>query len=194
MKKLIISLGIVVTLFCSCSKDESSKNNTESKINSVLNEKDYESQKLMYQMLSKNEKYQIWTVKMEKLISDSKLNNQQVSLLNNLKNQLNVNLFDTKLNIDEREVFKTIYVKDFLNKAKRLFTKKYVFENFFTINGNANLSKIDYTKPVCSCNQSSIWSCAMGAYTCKETDKCRKDSDGCGFFGLYECNGNCFNN
>ena len=51
-------------------------------------------------------------------------NNQQVSLLNNLKNQLNVNLFDTKLNIDEREVFKTIYVKDFLNKAKRLFTKK----------------------------------------------------------------------
>ena len=147
----------------------------------------------MYQMLSKEEKHQIWADKIDVLISDSSLNSQQVSLLRDLKSHLNVTLFENKSNNDEREVFKTIYAKDFLNKAKSLFTYEYVYKNFFTINGNLSLSK-SATKPVCSCNQTSMWSCAMGTSTCKETDKCRTDSDGCGFLGMFECNGNCFNN
>jgi len=195
MKKLILTLGIVLSLLSSCTtSDDSTTNQENSKISSVLKEKNYDSQKLMYQMLSKNEKHQIWANKIDVLISDSSLNSQQIYLLNDLKNHLNVNIFDNKSNNDEREVFKTIYAKDFLNKAKYLFSYEYVHENFFTINGTSNLMKIADTKPVCSCNQTSIWSCAMNTSTCKSTDKCRTDSDGCGFAGMFECNGNCFNN
>lgn len=193
MKNSILLLVLVLVLSYSCS-DNQQKNSVNLKINAVLNEKNYDSQKLMYQMLSKNEQYQLWKDKIEKLVSDTNLNNQQIMLINDLKNHININLFEKISNNDEKEVFKSIYVKDFLNKAKSLFTYEYVYVNFFTINGNISLFKIDDIKPVCSCNQSSIWSCAMGAYTCKETDKCRKDSDGCGFLGFYECNGNCFNN
>jgi hypothetical protein len=193
MKNSILLLVLVLVLSYSCS-DNQQKNSVNLKINAVLNEKNYDSQKLMYQMLSKNEQYQLWKDKIEKLVSDTNLNNQQITLINDLKNHININLFEKISNNDEKEVFKSIYVKDFLNKAKSLFTYEYVYVNFFTINGNISLFKIDDIKPVCSCNQSSIWSCAMGAYTCKETDKCRKDSDGCGFLGFYECNGNCFNN
>lgn len=194
MKKLILTLGIALSLLSSCTTDDTATNQENSKITSVLKEKNYDTQKLMYLMLSKEEKHQIWEDKLDVLISDSSLNSQQVSLLNDLKNHLNVNLFENKSNNDEREVFKTIYAKDFLNKAKSLFTYEYVYENFFTINGNISLSKIADTKPICSCNKGSMWSCAMGTSTCKSTDKCRNDSDGCGFAGMFECNGNCFNN
>jgi hypothetical protein len=194
MKKLILTLGIVLSLLSSCTTDDTVTNQENSKITSVLKEKNYDTQKLMYRMLSKEEKQEIWVDKIDVLISDSSLSGQQVSLLNDLKNHLNVTLFDTKSNNDEREVFKTVYAKDFLNKAKSLFSYEYVSENFFTINGNLSLAKLADTKPVCSCNQTSIWSCVGINERCKETDKCRKDSDGCGFLGFSECNGNCFNN
>lgn len=194
MKKLILTLAIVLSLSSSCTTEDDTTKQGNSKITSVLKEKNYDTQKIMYRMLSNEEKHQIWEDKLDVLISDSSLNSQQIYLLNDLKNHLNVNLFENKSNNDEREVFKTIYAKDFLNKAKSLFTYEYVSENFFTINGNLSLVKLADTKPVCSCNQTSIWSCVGINERCKETDKCRKDSDGCGFLGFSECNGNCFNN
>ncbi|WP_396167159.1 bacteriocin fulvocin C-related protein [Flavobacterium sp.] len=194
MKKLILTLGIVLSLLSSCTTDDTVTNQENSKITSVLKEKNYDTQKLMYRMLSKEEKQEIWVDKIDVLISDSSLSGQQVSLLKDLKNHLNVTLFDTKSNNDEREVFKTIYVKDFLNKAKSLFSEDYVYNNFFTISGNNSSSKLYDSKPICSCNQGSMWSCGMATSTCRETDKCRKDSDGCGFATMFECNGNCFNN
>lgn len=194
MKKLILMLCISFSLISSCTNDDSITNLENAKIQTVLNEKNYDNQKLMYQMLSKQEKHLIWSNKIDILISDSSLNNKQVHLLNDLKNHLNDDLFDKKSNNDQREVFKTIYINNFLNKAKSLFTYEYVYENFFTINGNITLSKIAETKPICSCNKGSIWSCAMGTSTCVRTDKCSFDTDGCGFAGMFECNGNCYNN
>lgn len=196
MKKLILTLSIAFMLFCSCtSNDALETKNSSSRISSVLNEKNYESQKLMYQLLSKEEKHKIWTDKIDILILDSSLSDQQINLLNDLKNHLNNNLFDKTQNNDDREVFKTIYAKDFLSKAKNLFSYKYIYENFFTINGNISLSKTGTPPlPVCSCNQGSIFSCAGISADCKATDKCRNDSDGCGFLGMFECNGNCYLN
>ena len=148
----------------------------------------------MYKMLSKEEKREIWVNKIDKLLLNTNLNSRQIYLLDDLKNHLDINLFDNKSVNDEREVFKTIYVKDFLNNAETQFSYEYIYDNFFTISGDIGSSKLYNPIPICSCNQGSIWSCALGVSECRATNKCRSDTDGCGFAGMFECNGNCFNN
>ncbi|WP_395053636.1 bacteriocin fulvocin C-related protein [Flavobacterium sp.] len=196
MKKIILTLSFIFILFTSCSVDKQQENINQEKITSVIKEKNLDNQRIMYRMLSKEEKFTIWNDKITELITDNELSEEQKNLLLGLKNNMSSNVFDDSYSNDEREVFKNVIVKDFLNNAQYLFSIEFIKRNLFEIgdpvNNNNKLYVYD-SITVCSCNQGSIWSCAAGVSECRGTNKCKFATDGCGFFGMFECNGNCFN-
>ena len=110
-----------------------------------------------------------------------------------MKAHLNANLFDNSGNNDKREIFKNVYAKDFLKKSQLLFTPAYFESSFYNISNRVFFNGDDEgpNKPDCTCNQSSIWSC-VGQPDCKESNKCKTTTDGCGFLGLAECDGRCY--
>lgn len=192
MKKLILTLSMSLLLFCSCSDNEAfEKQNNESKISAVLKEENYDTQKIMYRMLSNEEKLQLWQDKLSTMIQIDELNEKQIDLIKDLKAHLNADLFDNNGNNDKREIFKNVYAKDFLKKSQSLFTPKYFTENFYNISNRIAIDDDGPNKPDCTCNQSSIWSC-VGLPDCKASDKCDTTTDGCGFLGFSECDGRCY--
>lgn len=193
MKKLILTLSMSLLVFCSCSDNEAiEKQNNESKISAVLKEENYDTQKIMYRMLSNEEKLQIWQDKLDNMITNDGLNEKQINLIQDLKANLNANLFDNRSNNDKREIFKNVYVKDFLKKSQLLFTPKYFASSFYTISNRVAIDDDDLNKPDCTCNQSSIWSCAMQSSDCRPSNKCKPIPDECGFLRMYECDGRCY--
>lgn len=196
MKKLLLIAVLCISLF-SCSNSDETQTDSQSKISQVLSEKDETSQRLMYGLLSKEEKFHIWDDKIKKIINSNTLSQEQLILMNDLQNQITPNLFDDSKANDEREIFKNIYVKNFLEKASVIFSHEFIYENFFVISSRPVVLEIvpiednGGSKPPCGCNIGSIWSCAM-SHPCKSTNKCTTTMEGCGFATMFECNGNCF--
>jgi hypothetical protein len=197
MKKIFLTLSISVLLFCSCSNNETSDvQNSETKISAVLNEKNYESQKVMYQMLSAEDKFKIWQDKIDEAINNDDLNKNQIILLNEIKSKLLVIYFEDSKS-DEKEIFKNVYLKNYLEKCQKEFEYNYFYKTFFTLNGKLpgdNFDDLDGdgNNPNCTCNQGSIWSCAGVSSDCKSSNKCTSTTDGCGFLTMFECNGRCY--
>lgn len=205
MKKLIF-ISCLILVFTSCSKEDdfNEKINT-AKIAQLSKERNIDNQKVMYNMLTKEEKYTLWKDKIENLIQNGQLNQSQLDLIFKFKSHLKVDFFDVTLNYDEKEIFKTVYIKDFLKEARKIFSDKVVYETFYSMSSfgkeTAKLSSsTDFsnsfdvtigTKPNCYCNKTSLWSCTLGMDECKY-DGCQVLADGCGFLGFSECNGRCY--
>lgn len=177
-------------LLNSCSSDDTQLNSSSERIERVLREKDYETQKLMYAMLSSNEKFKIWDDKINSMIINHNLNSGQIKLLKDLKHHLSANLFDETVKNDKREIFKYVYVKEFLKKSEKLFDRDYIYINFFSLS-DKKLSP-ELSQPNCTCNRGSMWSCAMATSDCGGGSSCSDSTSGCGFGGFFECNGKCF--
>lgn len=184
MKKLILFFIFFITIFSSCSSNDFEQNEaSNARISAVKNEDNIEIQKLKYSMLTKTEKLTLWSEKLEEISLNKKLSSEQLSLLNDLKSNLDVTVFD-KNNNDKKEVFKNIYVANFLKKAKKVFSSEYIYKFFYTFNG-----KFADDTNYCTCSAGAIFTCGIGV-DCGSSS-CKVLSDGCGFLGLYECDGRC---
>lgn len=199
MKKVIFCLIASLALFnlvsCSDNNDIEEVSNNK-RISQVLNEKNYATQKIMYSLLNEEEKFKIWNDKIDNILLKNNLTKEQSDLIYELKNNLSLNLFKDKEINDEREIFKTIFVKNFLKKTIGVFTEEFIVDNFYNVS-----SRIEYIAdpgdpdngelPGCTCNRGSMWSCS-GSFECKSTNKCSDTTSGCGFLTMFECNGRCF--
>lgn len=199
MKKVIFGLIASLALFnlISCSdNNEIEENSSNKRISQVLNEKNYTTQKIMYSLLNEEEKFKIWNDKIENILQKNNLTKEQSDLIYELKNNISLNLFKNGERNDEREIFKTIFVKNFLKKTVNVFSEDFIVSNFYYITDNS--SKVDgggefVDLPNCTCNKGSMWSCGgNSSFECKSSNKCTSTTSGCGFFGLFECNGRCF--
>lgn len=188
MKKLFALLIFVGVLY-SCS-DESNQPTVQEnqRVAAVLKESNFENQKLMYQMLSNQDKNFLWHSKMDKMLADQRLTEAQANLLADLKSHFTTELFDQTSRNDQREVFKNVYVTGFLKKAQKLFAWEYIHSNFYTIGAKVPPGG---SLPECTCNTSSMWSCAMRD-DCRPSSTCLTTMDGCGFATMYECDGKCY--
>lgn len=196
MKKLIFGLIASIALFnlISCSdNNEIEETSSNKRISQVLNEKNYATQKIMYSLLNEEEKFKIWSDKIDNILQKNNLTKEQSDLIYELKNNLSLNLFKDGERNDEREIFKTIFVKNFLKKTVNVFTEDFIVDNFYYLSENsartvfANADDL----PDCTCNIGSMWSCS-GSFECKETNKCADTASGCGFLTFFECTGRCF--
>ncbi|MEZ4853034.1 bacteriocin fulvocin C-related protein [Flavobacterium sp.] len=192
MKKSFLTLIIIVLVLNSCSTDselEVSKISSQ-KISEVVNEKNLSVQKLKYSLLSKEDKFSIWENKINNLINDN-LNDEQKSLILDLKNHLNVSIFDDDLNNDTREIFKTVYSKQFLEKANTIFSEEFIITNFYYINykfydgENSNCNCTSQSSVTCLSTIQNPLFCKKGYADCKQSLK------NCGFLLRYDCDGMC---
>lgn len=192
MKKLFsIFVLLVLFTFYSCSESETTNTSNEninvSKIAEVLKEQDYDTQKLMYLNLTSDEKFKLWDDKLVKLQGDKRLSLNQRELIKELRSQFDSEVFVEKKYNDKAEVFKNIYAKDFLKRAEVLFDRNFIRDNFYNISTNL-LGKL-VTKS-CSCNIGATFTCTY-KIECRSIQNCNSSSNGCGFLGAFECNGNC---
>lgn len=196
MKRLILSMLFLNFIFYSCSiNDKNESISSNSRLESLLNENNPNSQRLIYEMLNGYDKYNLWIRTLDKMIVNDNLNFSQINLLNELKSKLNQTIFDTRLlNNDEREIFKNIYAEEFLLRSKELFNEEYLYNNLFSLNRILYLAADETTgsnDEDCACNKTSVMTCGIiSSYTCKSAN-CKILSDGCGFLGMFECNGKC---
>ena len=197
MKKIILTLLMIILSLTSCTYNNELENNIEnSKIKAVFYEKNASNQKIMYNMLNKEEKLKLWEEKIENVLQKNNLNEDQLILINDLKDNLSANLFDNKSFNNEKEIFKSIYVKEFLKKSINVFEEDFIVTNFYSLSSNGYyLGEPDAPEngenPDCSCNTTSMWSCAA-SFECKTSRNCSDTAGGCGFLGMFECNGRCF--
>lgn len=196
MKKILFLVLSVLLFSCSNDSELENSNVSKEKISEVMNESNLSIQKMKYSMLSKEDKFLLWNNKVQFLIDDSKLNNEQKSLLIDLKNHLNITVFDDKKNNDEKEVFKTIYAKEFLKKANVLFSEEYIITNFYyiTYKTDGGFEGGEDAPSNCNCKSDFILACPShisNPIYCKEEYKSCKKSTNCGWFLQYTCDGMC---
>jgi hypothetical protein len=196
MKKVIFGLITSLALFnlVSCSNNNEIEETASNKrISQVLNEKNYATQKIMYSLLNEEEKFKIWNDKIENILQKNNLTKEQSDLIYELKNNISLNLFKDGERNDEREIFKTIFVKNFLKKTVNVFTEDFIVNNFYYLSENSARTVFGNADDLadCTCNIGSMWSCS-GSFECKETDKCADTTSGCGFLTFFECTGRCF--
>lgn len=125
MKKLLF--GFIILFLSSCSVENDSLNDSKTtRIQEIKNEKNIAVQRVMYNLLSPDEKYHLWSQKIDNLINDKGLNAEQIDLLEEVKSKLNTNYFDSSYSDDDKEIFKVVYIKEFLKKAKILFNDDFI--------------------------------------------------------------------
>jgi hypothetical protein len=189
MKKLMLTLTVILSVLSSCSSTDENE-----RVSSVLNEKNTNSQRLAFNLLNGNEKLKLWTDQLNEMIKEDNLNQDQLNLVNELLNKLNATIFDTSIvNNDEREIFMNIFAPDFVERARSIFNDEYVYNNFYRIRKQPKalepIGGIVGTND-CACNKSSYFTCGFSTYECKAST-CEVLVDGCGFLGMFECNGKC---
>ena len=194
ISKLLIVLISVLTVSCTAEGDRIVNVET-SAVQQVINEKNATVQRLMYNLLTPQDKQLIWAQKLDELINSQNLNQQQVKLLSEVKSVLTIEYFDNQIVNDEKEIIKVYYMKSFLKKAQTFFTTDFIYSNFYKIDPKKNNLRTapldDFTN--CGCYRGSIWTCGIvSPVTCKiPANYCRESHSGCGLWYDYPCNGEC---
>ena len=180
MKKIIF--GIVATLLLiSCENDNLESINSDAKVNQILKLESQNEQKLAYSFLNPQEKVTIWKKHLDLMLTSNDYNNKQINFINNLQKSLTINFFSDKSKA------KDTFNKKIISEGLRIFSKK---ELYFLITSLSTNSRLQQPPPIstCGCSTSSDW-CLSGH--CNGTAYCLRDSDNCGTFWDYTCNGDC---
>lgn len=192
MKKHLFYLAVLISTVISCTHDSGiEKKSSESRISEVLTETNYSTQKIMYSLLNEQEKFKIWNDKIDTILANKNLTKKQSELIQELKNNLSINLFKDGVVNDEREIFKSIFVTSFLKKTINVFNEDFIINNFYYITENSANATRSSELPDCTCNIGSMWSCS-GSFECRDSNKCKDTTHGCGFLTFFECTGRCF--
>lgn len=231
MKSVIYNFFVLFAFFTmyNCTDDsnltvERSERVSIEKILSVLNMPDESSRKLAYSLLNGQERMKIWKDKFEILINESKLfgikvqlTEGEISLVQEINSKLELHLFEHTQS-DEKEIFKNVYIPEFINRAEEVFENKYLlgmifYENTVILNKkikrnieNADISDLIDSfngrnegvigeisdKKDCDCSVGSFFSCAWGQHDdhCKKSE-CEETNGGCGFLLLSDCDSIC---
>jgi hypothetical protein len=174
----ILFLGVLFTLL-SCENDNLETINSDAKVNQILELESQNEQKLAYSFLKPQEKVTIWKKHLDLMISSNDYNNEQINFINNLQKSLTINFFS------EKSKAKDTFNKKTISEGLIIFSKK---ELYFLINSLSTNSRLQPPISTCGCSTSSDW-CLSG--NCNGTAYCLRDSDNCGTFWDYTCNGDC---
>lgn len=188
MKKIIFFIAMI-SILTSCS-EESVNQEKIAQLNATT---EANVQRLMFNEFSKEEKLTFWVQRIQLMLEDDSLNQEQKNLLNELIDKLNPTIFDVSLpDNEERELFINVYLVDYINRAKKLFNNQYLDDNFYTFRIVRFLGEVEEVGDIdCACKIGSYFTCGfLSNYSC-EKSRCKILSDGCGFLSLSECNGIC---
>ena len=192
----IIILALVVLNFsCNKANNQNEDFSVVSKTEKVIAMSDKEAQKVAFsEHLSPGEKFLLWINKLNFILNQTPdINSAQRQLVLDLKQNISEDIFS---GISSRDQFMNIFGNAWLLKAEKSFGRE-LFIVFFTSisldfveknsSGTTNL-----VVPKCKCSAISDY-CATD-YRCNANIDCEQSSFGCGFLGLFICDGRCFYN
>jgi hypothetical protein len=115
------------------------------------------------------------------MISTNNYSEKQLNFINEIKKSLTTNFFSKKDNS------KDTFNESIISEGLKIFSKQ---ELYSLIANLSSTSKLPGAPPIstCGCSTSSDW-CLSG--DCSGTAYCLRDSDNCGTFWQYTCNGDC---
>lgn len=178
MKKILF-LGVLLTLF-SCENENLESINSDAKVNQILELESQNEQKLAYSFLKPQEKVTIWKKHLDIMISSNDYNKKQINFIKNLRKSLTINFFSDKSKA------KDVFSKKIIAEGLKNFSKKELYFLTTTLSTNSRLQPPPIS--TCGCSTSSDW-CLSG--NCNGTAYCLRDSNNCGTFWEYTCNGDC---
>ncbi|PJR04747.1 bacteriocin fulvocin C-related protein [Avrilella dinanensis] len=202
-KVFYVMCGLLLTnFFISCSSEEDPQSIDETKVQYVRSSTNNQITKAAYQLLTSEEKRYIWADRVDYILRNEKLNNEQVSFLNELKQDMTASVFvdNSRENIE----FKGKYNSDRLSIFEP-YQGYYYFSSLgnMTVYGSWSSIASDKSKwndntiaiehigifngkdDDCMCNQGSMVNPGCD-------DPCDEDTEtstGCGFLFLWSCNG-----
>jgi hypothetical protein len=190
MKILKFVMLSSVILVYSCAKKQENLVSKETLTNSAaikftLNAKTTEIQKGMYNLLTPEEKSEIWNQKFSNYLIDNDLNREQRKFVEELRQIATPNFFDPtqisfKNSINENKI---------RINAMNLFGVDGAFILLNSISNKKDFTPFDATPSGdCSCSRTSDW---CGSYTICRAWICTNTSSGCGTMWSYSCNGSC---
>jgi hypothetical protein len=214
MKKLIL-LAIVVFSIISCTKNEASLNGNLTQLTKeVLKQNDFATMQQAYQMLTNEEKKDLWEAKLETVLKNDKqnLSRDQYNIIVSInkfliKNTLNELIRNPKIGeqflVDNLSFYQKHFTKvelymllqspyfdeNFSIKNSILYAEKLANSKYNNaLNGNSNL-----VEPPNNCECKYDLGCPGWNNTCeKDKGKCIHTTTGCGIFGTSECSGRCY--
>lgn len=208
--KTITSPTIIISIWLQ-------KNNLEEvsaeRISAVVESKSFEDRKQMYNLLSEDEKYQMWKRHLlnQKAKFTGKENIVKISLIEELIENLQPSVFNYQSS-SKVDVFNNYFIPTWNSKAEKIFSAQELYD--LTQEPSNDKSNIIYGKlagdigtggdpPDCFCNVGTT------GYGCKKTtigvpsgvtvvigmceqisSACTTSSSGCAFLWLSSCNGN----
>jgi len=184
MKKISIIFCFYLLVGCVNEEDYSvnkSPSSTDSRINFVLDAVGKEQQ-LSFSLLTNKEKSILWERKLTKQAESETYDDQQLLLINEL-------IYGAKVHLGNQYALDS-FRDSWLKKAKILLSNEQIVSLAYSISPTSAPVPKD-----CNCNKGSFYSCGLldpHAYCPDEPTSCENwTPTGCGFLGMYACNGVC---
>jgi len=215
MKKYTILVAVNIVVFFilqSCKKETLQK---VDKFENLSNLSDAAEKRIAFSGLTSVEKADFWKYTIKNNMTG--LTPSQRKLVGDIYSQLSPAVYEKGTN--DHITFTTLIVPAWLKKAEAIFSKDKISELFYFLEGEkvvdvtANAYTLDQlpiydeSAPNCMCNIGSTYSCrkreisvgttgaqmktVFGSCTYSSSSYiCDRDDYGCGFAGLWSCNGN----
>jgi len=209
-RKFFIFFGFFALFLLSCAKEKTAVNFSQDQLLLKGNElfskiekiEGVENRKLAYSNLSNAERYSVWNGKLEKLLNSNKFTKEQKIRISALKDKLSIGLFNPG---DDREVFKSIWLPEWIRNSKPYFNEIQIYNIAFTlddeiipsINNELQTSGSESGDNMCFCAVYSNFTCLYSYFgnpafgTChKLATSCITKVRGCGALWDDDCDGN----
>ena len=138
-------------------------------------------QKALYKSLSAEQKYSLWLDKINYLLANKDLTENQNSAFKSLKSSMSADWF-----LDANRTSAQQKITDWTSQNQNIFSQEERISFLSNLQNNGNptpgVSK-PTEKPDCSCH------CYSESFSCQRSDWCKATSWGCGLLWLSSCDG-----
>jgi hypothetical protein len=205
-------MAAIITMALSCQKSKSDQIlDLEEISRHAIDNLQSEAKQIAYNTMTASEKYQYWLERIEEYIAFHSFDGLQLSLLDHLSTSLSETVF---LNQDQQEIYKNNFLNDWLVQANNIIGDYHLAgigdllsDPATDVDSNNKYAPDGENEPPdCICNLNSEWTCRKRQLTVsippsytvvygicqfvQTNGPCTVSNWGCGFLGLWNCNGN----
>lgn len=211
--KHLFLIATIVSMVISCKKSKTDMSLNEEEISRhVIDDMKGEEKQVAYNTMTASEKYLYWKDRIDDYTAAHSFDSHQLTLINELLNSLSETVFS---NQDQQEIYKNNFLNDWLVQATTTIGDYHLtgIGDLFSDPGTDVDPDSKYpvdgggtTIPPCICNLNSDWTSRKRKVTVsvppsytveygiceyiQANGNCEETNWGCGFLGLWSCNGN----
>lgn len=199
-----ILFAFILILVSSCVKQSivpynNILNDSEKKIQALLNLPDALSQRMAFSLFTSEQKALFWNKHISNSVNNNNFNEEQLELINEMSSKITARLYSDK---KYAAIFKVTDIDPWLQKATKVFSNTDIFQLAFNYRNNLiqyNTPKNNFQHSNCDCEVGSNFTCykivswppKITYGNCSATRQtCIITESGCGFLASSDCDGN----